>query len=116
MVEFAIVVPILLLLVIAIIQVGSTFRDYLTLVDSVRSGARLAAVSRQDANPAAEATARVRDAAGDLSQSSLDVKVESTWVAGSDVTVTATYPYEISVLGMVVQSGQLKSTTKERVE
>jgi Flp pilus assembly protein TadG len=116
MVEFAVVIPLLLLVVIAIIQVGSTFKDYLTLVDSVRSGARVAAVSRQDASPAAEAIARVRDAAGDLSQGSLDVQVNSTWVAGSDVTVTATYPYQISVLGMVVQSGQLKSTTKERVE
>jgi hypothetical protein len=32
------------------------------------------------------------------------------------VTVTATYPYSISLLGVVVASGNLRSTTQERVE
>ena len=32
------------------------------------------------------------------------------------MTVTATYPYSISLLGLVVASGNLKSTTQERVE
>jgi hypothetical protein len=32
------------------------------------------------------------------------------------VTVTATYPYRISLLGLVVKSGNLRSTTTERVE
>jgi len=32
------------------------------------------------------------------------------------VTVRATYPYSISLLGMVVKSGRLSSTTTERVE
>jgi hypothetical protein len=32
------------------------------------------------------------------------------------VTVTATYPYSISLLGMVVKAGSLSSTTTERVE
>lgn len=116
MVEFAIVVPLLMLLILAIIQIGGIYRNYLALVDSVRAGARVAAVSRQDANPAAEAVARVRDAANDLSQGSLDVQVTSTWLAGSDVTVTASYPYQMCLLGVICQSGVLHSTTKERVE
>ena len=40
----------------------------------------------------------------------------SSWAIGSDVTVTATYPYEVSLLGLVVASGQLNTTMKERVE
>jgi hypothetical protein len=32
------------------------------------------------------------------------------------VTVRAEYPYDISLLGMVVQSGNLVSETTERVE
>jgi hypothetical protein len=32
------------------------------------------------------------------------------------VSVTATYPYSISLLGMVVKSGRLSSKTTERVE
>ena len=36
--------------------------------------------------------------------------------AQADVSVTAPYPYNISLLGMVVKSGNLSSTTTERVE
>jgi hypothetical protein len=32
------------------------------------------------------------------------------------VTVTATYPYDISLLGVVVKSGTLSASTTERVE
>ena len=42
--------------------------------------------------------------------------VMDAWVHGGDVTVQATYPYSISLLGVVVASGDLTSTTTERVE
>jgi hypothetical protein len=32
------------------------------------------------------------------------------------VTVEATYPYSIDILGIVVKSGDLKSRTTERIE
>ena len=35
---------------------------------------------------------------------------------GGDITVRATYPYEINLLGLVVKSGNLTSETTERVE
>jgi hypothetical protein len=35
---------------------------------------------------------------------------------GGDITVRATYPYEINLLGLVVKSGDLISETTERVE
>ena len=39
------------------------------------------------------------------------------WTApGSSITVTATYPYSVNLLGFVVGSGVLKSTTHERLE
>ena len=38
------------------------------------------------------------------------------WEQGADVTVTATYPYSISLLGVPLKNGLLKSTTTERVE
>jgi hypothetical protein len=59
---------------------------------------------------------RVRDAAKNLDQKKLTVTVSSTWKAGEDVIVTAQYPYQIKILGLVVKSGNLKSTTTERVE
>ncbi|MDQ1551222.1 MAG: hypothetical protein QOD50_644, partial [Actinomycetota bacterium] len=41
---------------------------------------------------------------------------DSSWAIGSDVTVTATYPYDIKLLDWVVASGTLNTTMKERVE
>jgi len=119
-VEFAIVLPILLLLVFGIIQFGILFNNYLTLTDAVRAGARQAAVSRTLTDPVQTGKDRVIAAAADLKASDLVVTVtpasKSAWVQGGDVTVTATYPYSINLLGLVVKSGRMTSQTTERVE
>jgi hypothetical protein len=44
------------------------------------------------------------------------VTVDSDWQPGSRVTVSASVPYDVSVLGLVVASGRLTSRTVERVE
>ena len=46
MTEFAIVLPVLVLLVFGVIQFGIAFNNYLALTDAARAGARKAAVSR----------------------------------------------------------------------
>lgn len=125
MVEFALVLPILLLLVFGIIQFGILFNNYLTLTDAVRAGARQAAVSRTLSDPAGAAESRVRSAAAtSLKDADLDVTVtaydpqsgQAKFAQGGDVTVTATYPYSVNLLGFVVKSGRLTSQTTERVE
>jgi Flp pilus assembly protein TadG len=118
MAEFAVVLPVFALLLFGVIQFGIAFNNYLALTDAVRAGARTAAVSRHEDDPAGIAEDRLRDAAVNLDQAELDVTVDPDpgWAAGAEVTVTATYPYEISLLGMVVKSGDLTSTTVERVE
>jgi Flp pilus assembly protein TadG len=117
MTEFALVLPILALLLFAVIQFGIVFNNYVTLTDATRAGARKAAVSRQDPNRNSAVIAAVRSSAADLSSSKLSVPPpSSTWNSGDDVTVTASYPYKISLLGIVVKSGSLSSTTTERVE
>jgi Flp pilus assembly protein TadG len=114
--EFALALPILALLLFAVIQFGVAFNNYVTLTDATRAGARKAAVGRQLSNPAGACVSAIRAAAPDLTQSSLIPSCSSTWQPGADVTVTATYPYHISLLGLVVKSGRLSSTTTERVE
>ena len=114
--EFALALPILAMLLFAVIQFGIVFNNYVTLVDATRAGARKGAVGREQQNPASAVTAEVRASARDLKQSDLNVTVSSTWQPASDVTVTATYPYHISLLGMVVKQGRISSTTTERVE
>lgn len=118
MTEFALVLPILALLLFGVIQFGLVFNNYLTLTDAVRAGARKAAVARHLSDPAGEAQTAVRNAATDLQQSSLNVNVSvsPSWTAGAEATVSADYPYQISLLGLVLKSGRMHSTTKERVE
>jgi len=117
--EFALVLPLLLAVVTAIAELGLTFNRYLMLTDAARTGARVAAVSADATDPVSTAKAAVRSAAPDLDQSKLiPVVTPSTtpWPAGTPVTVTATYPYSISIFGFSVYSGTLTSSTTERVE
>ncbi len=116
MVEFVIVLPILLLLLLGILQFGVVFNNYITLTDAVRAGARQAAVGRSVADPTGAAVSRVRASAANLDQAQLNVSVTSAWTQGADVTVQATYPYSISLIGLVVSSGNLTSQSTERVE
>ena len=46
MVEFALVLPILLMLLLGVIQFGIAFNHYLAVTDAVRAGARQGAVAR----------------------------------------------------------------------
>ncbi|HVD12207.1 MAG TPA: TadE/TadG family type IV pilus assembly protein [Gaiellaceae bacterium] len=114
--EFALALPVLALLLFAVIQFGIVFNNYVTLTDATRAGARKAAVGRQLSNPQGATIAAVRASAQDLTQSKLNVTVSSTWQPTADVAVTATYPYSIKLLGIVVKTGNLSSTTTERVE
>jgi hypothetical protein len=63
------------------------------------------------------AEAAARNSAEGLDPGKLDIAVTATgWEHGQSVTVEATYPYEIDLLGFVVASGDLTSETTERVE
>lgn len=116
LVEFALVIPIFLMLLLGILQFGIIFNNYITLTDAARAGSRVAAVSRNDSCPKCKAEAAVKDAANGLDMAKLDIEVASTWQPGEQVRVTAKYPYAINILGKVVASGDLTTEIKERVE
>ncbi|HEV2712023.1 MAG TPA: TadE/TadG family type IV pilus assembly protein [Gaiellaceae bacterium] len=116
MTEFALVLPLLVVLLFGIIQFGITFNNYITLTDAVRAGARKGAVSRHEKDPAAVTVDAVKAAATDLKPANLAVTVESTWEAGDEVKVSASYPYQIKLLGVSVKEGFIHSATTERVE
>jgi Flp pilus assembly protein TadG len=116
MTELAMILPLLLVLIFGIIQLGIAFNNYLAVTDAVRAGARKGSVSRLAANPTGDCVTAARNAGADLKQANFNVTCVSTWQPGADVTVTGSYPYSINVLGFVVKNGNLTSQIKERVE
>ena len=116
LIEFTLLAPILFLILFGIIQFGIAFMNSVALSDAVRVGARKATVSRTLSDPTAATQAAVTGAATDLNPSKVTVTVTSSWQPGDNVTVSATYPYTINLLGLVIASGDLHSATTERVE
>lgn len=120
MAEFTLVLPVLAILLFGVIQFGIVFNNYLAVTDAVRAGARQAAVARVLPPSQRDSTvrAKVYSSAQGLDTSKLKVTVSASanWTPGSDVTVTASYPFSINLLGKVVKSGSVTSKTTERVE
>ena len=128
MVEFAMVLPILVVLLLGIVQFGIIFNNYETMTDAARVGARQAATSRLSGDAGTLGKAAVYAAATNLNASDLNVDVSSCapgtypcstqdWLTtGNEVTVKATYPYSINILDFTVASGTLTTITKERLE
>ncbi len=116
MTEFAIILPILLMLVLGIAQLGVIYNNWVTLTDAVRAGARKAAVSRTDSNRIADVKSAVTASAANLGSGLSVDDPTSTWAPGDNVTVCAHYPYSINLIAIIVKSGNLDSCTTERVE
>ena len=118
MVEFAIVLPIFLLLLLGIAQGGIAFNNYIQLTDATRAGARYGAplACSGSCDRSTLVTTKVKASAANLNTSQVGVTITSTWQPGTDLRVCATYPFSINLIGLVVRSGNLNSCTTERVE
>ena len=122
--EFAVILPVLLLVLLAIYQFGVVFNNYIQVTAAAREGARKAAVSRTAGSCSAVQTTAInaaKAAAPGLDQSKIGVTVTATctnnaYAPGTDTTVKVTYPYSISILGKIVTSGSLSSSTTMREE
>jgi len=109
--EFAMVTPLLSMLLVGIIYGGMTFYDYVTLADAVAVGARTIAINRgAGTGPPTACTmgeTALTNAATNLKSSSITIATEtftgpggstcSALVAGDYVTMTATYPCTLTV-------------------
>ena len=117
-VEFALVLPALMLILLAIVQFGMVFKQYITLTDAVREGSRKAAVARHRGDRVSYVQGAVVSSGSDLGSTFTtgNVSVTSTWNHGDDVVVRATFPFDINIIGIVVHSGTMSSTATERVE
>ena len=92
LVEFAMVVPIFLILVFAIVDFGMGFHAWITVTNAAREGARIGAVGADSAT----IEARVVDTASSLVAEDIAVTVVNAQGApGEAVSVDVDYEYEL---------------------
>ena len=115
-VEFAIVLPLLVMLVLGICQFGLAFHNYLSITDAARVGARAAAVNRTTGACSAARTA-IQNTVSATQWSKISGRITCTAGVntGDQVKVTVNYPYSIGLPGFSA-SGNLTSSAAERLE
>ncbi len=92
MVEFALLMPILLLVLLALVQIGVLARDRLLLAQASRAGVREAAITESES---AILEAVTRAGAG-LDPTHLRLGIQRTGARGSPVTVSLGYDVPIA--------------------
>jgi Flp pilus assembly protein TadG len=125
-VEFAFVMPFLVFLLLAIWQFGVAFRNYLSITDAARVGARTAAVSRtatagtcQSAKNAIQGT--VSASQWSVISSRITCNPTSPGSVGSSYTISITYPASVglpSIFGLprMTLGWNLSASATERLE
>jgi len=115
-VEFAIVLPVLVLLVFGIIQFGVAFHNYLAITDAARVAARAAAVKRTD-SPCTAAANAIEDTVSQGQWAEISSRITCTAGpnTGDQVKITIKYPYSIGLPGFSA-SGDLTANATERME
>jgi Flp pilus assembly protein TadG len=138
MVEFAVILPVLLILVTGIIQFGTLYNKYIVLTDAVRAGARILSVGRGLDNPCDPGVTQALQAGTSIGltasqvtpgfPSSADYCGTGTYtygshgntggkeVQGDQATLSATQPFTLSVFGMSVVTLNLTASSSNAVE
>ncbi|MDD4602005.1 hypothetical protein SDC9_14767 [bioreactor metagenome] len=117
MVEFALVVPVLLLLVLGIMEFSLVIHQYMVVSGAAREGARSAALGETD--PVVEGV--VANAATGLDSNKIIVTVAPTptRTQGEAVSVTVTYPittYTPLIGAFFADDSRIKGSAVMRVE
>lgn len=106
-VEFALVLPLLLLLVVGIAEFGRAYNVQISLSAAAREGARILAIqSDYDAAAVRETT---RDAAPSVALTNGDISVSGSCPAGSNGTVTVTHNF-VMLTGLLGEGFTLTGT------
>jgi Flp pilus assembly protein TadG len=116
--EFAIVLPLLFVVLFAIIEGGLTLNNYLQLTDAVRVAARAASLSSTQGDGTSAATSALDGEVGSLSPTGVRVQPTGAgWTSGQPVEVQASVRYSINLplFGTIV-SGYLTSRSVQRIE
>ncbi len=88
-VEFALILPILVILVFGIVQFGIAYNNYIALTHAAREGARLAAVNMDEILGIEEFENRIKESAPSVSIESITLSGQDGNI-GDSVAVTVT--------------------------
>ncbi len=112
-VELALVLPLVMVLLLAVVQLGLLVRDQILVVHAAREAARQAAV-----DPAADAPRRAAVASSTLGDSRLTVTSTGRGAPGSRVRVEVAYrsPSTVPLVGAAVGNLTLRASATMRVE
>lgn len=120
LVEFAVILPLLLMIVLATVDLGMGFRTYIALTNAAREGARWISIYPNDQDGAEARVAQEADRVGLedglLADGNYEVRFEpdqSDYDAGDKVTVNVDYNYELlfgSLTGLPTVSFTASST------
>jgi hypothetical protein len=98
MIEFALVLPMLLLLALGTTDLGMVFRTYIGLTNASREGARWLTVHPQDVGGAMARIVGEVDRVGLVLGDDVIASVtpsQSSYVAGDEITVSLTHEYQL---------------------
>lgn len=104
LVEFALVVPLLLMLVVGVFEFGRAWNAYQVITDAAREGARTAVVH----NPSVSQQDVMQTVERALARAALDPRQATIAIDGfragrhSPATVAVEYPYEFAFLGRLM--------------
>jgi len=141
LVELSLCASFLVLVLLAVWQVGTIFSNYIDLSEAARAGARAAAISGAPTatgdtasytTAVSEGTFAAKQTAPNLTGDPVPAKNmavtfqviktdgtvdagNTTWHAGSRLRAIITYPYALSLFGVAVTSGTLTVTDDMRV-
>jgi hypothetical protein len=122
-VEFALILPFLMLLVLAICQFGLAFHNYLAITDAARVGARAAAVNRTNA-PCTAARTAIQSTVSPTQWGQISSRIScpgSVGPVGSSYTISIAYPVTIGLPGFLGlpalnRTGMMSTSATERLE
>lgn len=118
MVEFALGALALFAIMFALMTFGYSFGKQLDLQGANRSAARRAAVSSENINGTRAAQQVLYDELTLTKDDDVTFSINPAppWTHGQTIEVRARTPHELNVLGITAWSGDLKASTRIRVE
>ncbi len=98
LIELALILPLLIMLVLGVFDIGRGYVTYITLENSVREGARWLTTHPRDLDTVNMARARVLAEAGNIPLTADEITItpsQASYQAGDEITVAIDYPYTL---------------------